>query len=84
MESEMDWNLITAIFGWMLLINVILFIIGVLKITIFKNFTKKWIDLLFGDESEALYATIPKALVNYEILILVFNLAPYFALRIVL
>jgi len=84
MESEMDWNLITAIFGWMLLINVILFIMGVLKITIFKNFTKKWIDLLFGDESEALYATIPKALVNYEILILVFNLAPYFAFRIVL
>jgi hypothetical protein len=39
---------------------------------------------LFGEQSNALYGSIPGALVNYEILIVVFNLTPYLSLRLMM
>ena len=75
---------ITDLIGWMLLINIVLLIIGYLKITIFKGFVKKVLDTLMGEQSDRLYATIPRSLVHFEILIVVFNLTPYLALRIIL
>ena len=75
---------ITDLMGWMLLINIVLLIIGYLKITVFKGFVKKVLDTLMGEQSDQLYAIIPRALVYFEILIVVFNLTPYLALRIIL
>ena len=75
---------ITDLIGWMLLINIVLLIIGYLKITVFKGFVKKVLDTLMGEQSDRLYVTIPRSLVHFEILIVVFNLTPYLALRIIL
>ena len=75
---------IADLIGWMLLINIVLLIIGYLKITVFKGFVKKVLDTLMGEQSDRLYATIPGSLVHFEILIVVFNLTPYLALRIIL
>ena len=80
----MTLKLMADLVGWMLFINIILLIIGFLKVTLFKKFIKNTMDTLFGDQSDNFYAVIPKALVYYEILIIVFNLVPYLALRIVL
>ena len=81
---KMNLQLIADFFGWMLLINIILLIIGYLKITVFKNFTKMVTVHLFGEQSNALYGSIPGALINYEILIVVFNLTPYLSLRLMM
>jgi len=81
---KMNLQLIADFFGWMLLINIILLIIGYLKLTVFKNFTKMVMVHLFGEQSNALYGSIPGALVNYEILIVVFNLTPYLSLRLMM
>ena len=51
----MNLQLIADFFGWMLLINIILLIIGYLKLTVFKNFTKMVMVHLFGEQSNALY-----------------------------
>ena len=75
----MALKLMADLVGWMLFINIILLIIGFLK-----KLIKNTMDMLFGDQSDNFYAVIPKALVYYEILIIVFNLVPYLALRIVL
>ena len=75
---------IADLMGWMLLINTVLLIIGYLKITVFKGFVKKVLDTLMGEQSDQVYATITKALAHFEILIVVFNLTPYLALRIIL
>jgi len=80
----MTLKLMADLVGWMLFINIILLIIGFLKVTLFKKLIKNTMDMLFGDQSDNFYAVIPKALVYYEILIIVFNLVPYLALRIVL
>ena len=80
----MTLKLMADLVGWMLFINIILLIIGFLKVTLFKKLVKNTMDTLFGDQSDNFYAVIPKALVYYEILIIVFNLVPYLALRIVL
>ena len=58
--------------------------IGFLKVTLFKKFEKNTMDALFGDQSDIFYAIIRSALVYYEILVIVFNLVPYLALRIVI
>ena len=51
---------IADLIGWMLLINIVLLIIGYLKITVFKGFVKKVLDTLMGEQSDRLYATIPR------------------------
>ena len=75
---------IADLMGWMLLINTVLLLIGYLKITVFKDLVKKVLDTLMGEQSDQVYKTIPRALIHFEILIVVFNLTPYLALRIIL
>ena len=77
-------RLISDLIGWMLFINIILLAIGFMKFTLFKKFVKNTMDALFGDQSDTFSAIIPKALVYYEILVIVFNMVPYLALRIVI
>jgi len=75
---------VATFIGWMLLINILLLIVGFLKIKIFKKAIKKVLDNLMGNYSNKFYAEIPKALIYYEILIVIFNLVPYLALQIMI
>lgn len=75
---------LVSFIGWMLLLNILLLTIGFLKITIFKKFVKKILNTLISDQSNKLYLEIPRALVYYKILIIIFNLVPYVALQIML
>ena len=75
---------LVSFIGWMLLLNILLLTIGFLKITIFKKIVKKILNTLISDHSNKLYSEIPRALVYYEILIIIFNLVPYVALQIML
>ena len=58
-ENIMTLAQIADLMGWMLLINIVLLIIGYLKITVFKGFLKKVLDTLMGEQSDQVYATIP-------------------------
>ena len=75
---------LASFIGWMLLLNILLLTIGFLKITIFKKIVKKILNTLISDQSNKLYSEIPRALVYYKILIIIFNLVPYVALQIML
>ena len=75
---------LVSFIGWMLLLNILLLTIGFLKITIFKKIVKKILNTLISDQSNKLYLEIPRALVYYKILIIIFNLVPYVALKIML
>lgn len=79
----MDTNTLTALFGWMLAIN-----LGVYALAaVFIVFARDWTARL-----EARITGVPEAdwprlfidyLSRYKVAIMVFNLAPYLALRIV-
>ena len=79
----MNVEQITAVFGWMLLINAVLFLMGFSKITLFKVQTKRIFYRLFGDQSDAIFKSVPSVILHYYILFITFNLVPYAALRIV-
>ena len=77
----MTHDQLISLFAWMSAINLVLFAIGLIKITILKRITQRITQLLFGSRLEALMAAAPHTLMQYYILILVFNVVPYLVLR---
>ena len=71
-------------FGWMLMINLVFFAIGLLKISIFKDITTSMTQRLFGEFGRQMIADVPKILMIYWIMIITFNLVPYIALHVLL
>jgi len=71
-------------FGWMLMVNLVFFALGLLKITIFRDITTSMTQRMFGELGRQMIADVPKILMIYWIMIIVFNLVPYIALQILL
>ena len=80
----MTLHTLMQFFGWMLMINLVFFAIGLLKITVFKDITSSMTEKLFGEFGRQMIADIPKILMIYWIMIIMFNLVPYIALQILL
>ena len=74
-------QLISA-FAWMSVINLALFTLGLLKITLFKRLTLSITEALFGESMDGLIDAAPRVLMYYYIVILTFNVVPYLALRL--
>ena len=70
-----------SFFAWMSAINLSFFLIGLLKITILKNVTMNITRVLFGNHVESMMEAAPRVLMQYYILILIFNVVPYLVLR---
>jgi len=68
-------------FAWMSVINLCLFVVGLLKITLFRDFTQSLQRALFGHHLDAFMEAAPRVLMNYYILILMLNIVPYLSLR---
>ena len=68
-------------FAWMSVINLCLFLVGLLKITLFKDLTQSLQRALFGNHLDGLMEVAPRVLMNYYILILMLNIVPYLSLR---
>ena len=79
----MDAQSLIAIFGWMSVINLCLFVWGLLKITLFRPIAERIGGLLFGAGIEDWFKHAPSILMGFYILIIVFNIVPYIALVIV-
>gem|GEM_PF-6063281 len=71
-----------SFFAWMSAINLGFFCIGLLKITMLKNFTMNITRTLFGNHFDSIMDAAPRLLMQYYILILVFSVVPYLALRL--
>ena len=79
----MDTTNLVAIFGWMSVINLCLFALGLLKLTLFRPLAESVGRMLFGAEIEGWFHEAPRILMGFYILIIVFNVVPYLAVRIV-
>lgn len=80
----MTLHTLMQFFGWMLMVNLVFFAIGLLKISVFKNIISSMTERLFGEFGHIMIADIPKILMIYWIMIITFNLVPYIALQILL
>lgn len=76
-------NLI-AIFGWMSVINLSLFVWGLLKMTVFRSLAERIGRQVFGPSIDEWFNHAPSILMVFYILIVVFNVVPYLAMRFVL
>ena len=79
----MDTADLIAIFGWMSVINLCLFAWGLLKLTLFRPVAESVGRMVFGAEIESWFKNAPCILMGFYILIIVFNVVPYLAMRIV-
>lgn len=80
----MHLSTLLQFFGWMLAINFVFFAIGILKFTAFNEVTTSMTQRLFGHLGSQMTAELPKILMIYWIMIIMFNLVPYIALHILL
>jgi hypothetical protein len=78
----MDINQITVFFGWCTVVNMIIYTFSALFIIVFKNFTTRLHSKIVGLDVSELPSLYFKYLGNYKIGILIFNFAPYIALKI--
>ena len=79
----MTLPLITQFFAWCTLINFAILILATIGIYAMGDFAKRVHSRMFGIDPADLPAIYFKYLAYYKIAVLVFNLAPYLALRII-
>lgn len=77
-----DLNGLTSFFGWCSLINLALLTLTTLLLLLFKGPIAELHGRLFGLDSRTLPSAYFIFLGNYKLAILVFNLTPYLALKL--
>ena len=79
-----DLTLLITFFGWCSVINIGLLLFSTLFINLFNNFTKTIHSRMFNIPETELDIMYFKYIANYKTGIILFNIAPYFALKIML
>ena len=79
----MDMTALTAIFGWMLVINLVIYTFSAIFILFARDWVSNFEARLTGVPAEDWPRIFVDYLSHYKIAILVFNLAPWLALVIV-
>ena len=79
----MDMTQLTAVFGWMLVINLVIYTWAALWIIFARDWITKIQARIMGVPEEDWSRLYTDYLSHYKIVLIVFNLAPYLALRIV-
>lgn len=77
-----DINTLTTFFGWCSVINIIILIFSSLSLVLFKGFIIKVHSNLLSINQEDLPKLYFKYLSNYKIGVVIFNVVPYFALKL--
>ena len=75
-------ELLTDLFGWLSVINISFLLITTVSLIIFQANITKIHAKLFALKDDELRKVYIQYLAQYKILIFVFNLAPYIALKI--
>ncbi len=79
----MDMEQVTAVFGWMLLINLAVYTLAAVFIVFARDWTARLEARITGVPEKEWPRLFIDYLSRYKVAIMVFNLAPYVALRIV-
>jgi len=74
---------VTSFLGWATLINIVFLALLTVSLIIAQEFVAKTHAKLFSMDQATLKSQYFHFLSNYKLLIMVFNLAPYLALRII-
>lgn len=77
----MNINELTTFLGWCSVINLAVYLFSALAIIVFKRFTANLHSNIMGIDTKALPSLYFNYLGNYKLGILIFNLTPYFALK---
>lgn len=77
-------NVLTAFLGWCSVINIAILLFTTVVLAFCGGFVKSLHSKLFNINLSELEVVYFKYLANYKILILIFNLVPYLALRLIL
>ncbi|NCO03345.1 MAG: hypothetical protein GW903_04060 [Alphaproteobacteria bacterium] len=80
----MDMTTLTHFLGWCTLINIVIFLISTVMITLFKGLAMGLHKRLFNVDESFLTQSYFNYLARYKLLIIVFNLVPYSVLRLAL
>ncbi|NNE80126.1 MAG: hypothetical protein HKN18_07615 [Silicimonas sp.] len=79
----MELSVVTAIFGWMLVINIVIYGLAAGFIVFARDWVSRLEARITGVPAEDWPRIFVDYLSHYKIAIMMFNLAPYLALRIV-
>lgn len=74
---------VTAFLGWCSVINIGVLVVAALVIVAMRESMSKMHGSMFGLEQAELSSAYFQYLANYKIAIIIFNLVPYLALRII-
>lgn len=77
-----DLATLTTFFGWCTVLSLGMGILGAVSLMLFRDFVKAVHSTLFGVDEGELDALYFQYLGNYKIAVIVFNLIPYLALKI--
>jgi hypothetical protein len=80
--SIMHINEITTFFGWCTVINFSVYMFSALAIIVFKRFTTKLHSKIMDIDAKTLPSLYFNYLGNYKLAIVIFNIAPYIALTL--
>jgi hypothetical protein len=80
--SMMYINEITVFFGWCTVVNMFIYTFSALFIIVFKDFTTSLHSKLMGMNASELPLLYFTYMGNYKIGIIIFNLTPYIALKL--
>ena len=78
----MNIETICEFLGWCTIINYGLMILAFLKVYVLRNTLAQFRQELFGLDEESVRQLQGQFFVNYQLVIIVFNLTPYIALSI--
>jgi uncharacterized protein DUF6868 len=79
----MSLEQITNLFQWMTIINVLLLVFSSVLVMTLKEVVCKMHGKLFGLEKNQVAIVIYSYIGMYKILVIVFNIIPYIALRVI-
>ena len=78
----MELNQLTEFMGWCAIVNIGFITVIALFLLICKNFVMHSHQLMFKISDESLEKIYFKFLAHYKLVVIVFNIAPYMALKL--
>jgi hypothetical protein len=76
-----DLQTMTTFLGWCAVFNVGLLLFTAMWLMVFRDFTKKIHSAILGVDQDSLDAIYIQFMGNLKIAVIVFNVVPYFALK---
>lgn len=76
-------DMLLAFFGWCSVINVIVLVLAALSLMLLRNLFMPLHAKMFGASEEALSQIYLQYLAGYKILVIVFNIVPWIALKLI-